>query len=291
MPKHFEKAAALLPPELRAAALSLPAADRAGCEEVRLRVGFAPTVRLPAGERPFFDAPVTAETLSAVLEAATSASLHACGEQLRRGFVTAAPGGIRVGVCGTAVCAGGAVQTLRGVSSLCLRVARPVPGAGREILPLLAGKSVLIVSPPGGGKTTLLRELVRTQSDAGIRVALADERGELAAPGADGVPGFDVGRCTDVLAFAPKAAAAEMLLRAMGPEAVAMDELACEADAAAVTALLGCGVRVFATAHAADRSALERRAVFRELLARRAFDCLVRIRIARGRRVYEVDAL
>ena len=287
MPKHFETAAALLPPALRAAALALPAAERAAGEEVRLRLGRAPTLRLPAGERPFADAPVTAETLYAVLEAATGASLHACGEQLRRGFVSA-PGGVRVGVCGTAVCDAGEVQTLRGVSSLCLRVARPVPGAGREILPLLAGKSVLICSAPGGGKTTFLRELVRVQSDAGVRVALADERGELAGMGADGTPGFDVGRCTDVLALAPKAAAAEMLLRAMGPEVVAMDELA---DAAAVELLLGCGVRVFATAHAADRAALLRRPAFRRLLDQRAFDCLVRIRTVGAKRCYEVDTL
>ena len=290
MPKYFEKAAGLLPPGLRRAALALPAAERAAGEEVRLRLGRAPTLRLPAGERPFADAPVTAETLSAVLEAATSASLHACAEQLRRGFVTA-PGGVRVGVCGTAVCEDGTVRTLRGVSSLCLRVARPVPGAGRDILPLLAGKSVLICSPPGGGKTTFLRELVRTRSDAGVRVALADERGELAALGADGVPGFDVGRYTDVLSGAPKAEAALMLLRAMGPETVAMDELARDADAAAVLSLLGCGVRVFATAHGADRAALERRPALRGLLERRAFDCLVRIRGAGAGRTYEVDTL
>ena len=290
MPEYFVKAAGLLPPGLRRAALALPPAEREAGEELRLRMGRAPTLRLPAGERTFADAPVTAEDLAAVLEAATGASLHACAEQLRRGFISA-PGGVRIGVCGTAVCGSGAVQTLRGVSSLCLRVARPVPGAGRDILPLLEGKSVLIVSPPGGGKTTFLRELVRTRSDAGVRVALADERGELAAPGADGVPGFDVGRCTDVLALAPKAAAAEMLLRAMGPEAVAMDELASASDAAAVHTLLGCGVRVFATAHAHDRAALERRAVFRELLAARAFDCLVRIRGRGAARVYEVEAL
>jgi len=290
MPKHFETAAALLPPTLRAAALALPAADRGTCEELRLRLGHAPALRLPAGERAFAAAPVTAEDLAAVLEAATGASLHASIDQLRRGFV-AAPGGVRVGVCGTAVCESGAVRGLRGVSSLCLRVARPVPGAGRDILPLLAGRSVLIVSPPGGGKTTFLRELVRVQSDAGVRVALADERGELAALSADGVPGFDVGRCTDVLSAAPKAVAALMLLRGMGPEAVAMDELADEHDAAAVRRLLGCGVRIFATAHATDRAALERRPPLRALLEARAFDCLVRIRGVGAARRYEVEAL
>ena len=290
MPEHFAAAAALLPPGLRAAALNEPQTRRAACEELRLRLGHPPALRLPEGERTFSETPLRPADLAAVLEAATGASLHAYGDQLRRGFVCA-PGGVRVGVCGAAVCEGGRLRTIRGVSSLCLRVARPVPGAGRAVLPLLRGKSVLIAAPPGGGKTTFLRELVRSQSDAGVRIALADERGELAGLSPEGVPGFDVGRCTDVLSGAPKAEAALLLLRAMGPEVVAMDELGDEADAAAVAALVGCGVRVFATAHAADLAALRARPVVRALLSRGAFDALVRIRGRGAQRVYEVETL
>ena len=290
MPEHFAAAAALLPPELRRAALAAPLARRASCEELRLRVGHAPTLRLPEGETPFAEAALTGAELAAVLENATGASLHAYAEQLRRGFVCA-PGGVRVGVCGTAVMDGGEVHTIRGVSSLCVRVARQIPGAGAEILPRLRGKSVLILSAPGGGKTTFLRELVRSQSDAGVRVALADERGELAGLTAEGAPGFDVGKCTDVLSGAPKAAAALLLLRAMGPEVVAMDELGDAADAAAVTALMGSGVRVLATAHAADFDDLRRRPALRELAERGAFDALVHIRGKGANRVYEVEML
>ena len=287
MPEHFQRAAALLPELLRRAAGARPVGERAACEEVRLRVGYPPTLRLAAGERPFADAAVTPETLAAVLEAATGASLHAHADALRRGFVCAA-GGVRVGVCGTAAGASGRIETLRDVSSLCIRVARPVPGAGAEVMPLLAGKSVLALSPPGGGKTTFLRELVRTASEAGVRVALADERGELAGM-SGGVPGFDVGRCTDVLTGAPKPEAALLLLRAMAPEAVAMDEISAIEDAAAIETLLGCGVRIFASAHAPDRAALLRRPVFRRLLARGAFDAIVRISGRGAARTYTLE--
>lgn len=290
MPERFAAAAALLPPELRRAALNQPRTRRAACEELRLRAGQAPALRLPEGEIPFAETALTGADLAAVLENATGASLHAYAEQLRRGFVCA-PGGVRVGVCGTAVMDGGDVHTIRGVSSLCVRVARQKPGAGAAILPRLWGKSVLILSAPGGGKTTFLRELVRSQSDAGVRVALADERGELAGLTAEGAPGFDVGKCTDVLSGAPKAAAALLLLRAMGPEVVAMDELGDAYDAAAVTALMGSGVRVLATAHAADLNALRRRPVLRDLVERGAFDALVRIRGKGTDRVYEVEML
>ena len=288
MPEYFQRAAALLPEPLLHAAAALPARERTACEELRLRVGRPCALRLPEGERQLSPEAVTARTLAAVLEKATGASLHAFADELRRGFVCAA-GGVRVGVCGTAVCRAGAVEALRDVSSLCIRVARPVPGAGREVLPLLAGKSVLVLSPPGGGKTTFLRELVRTVSDSGVRVALADERGELAGA-SGGVPGFDVGQRTDVLTGAPKAEAALLLLRAMAPEVVAMDEVSAPEDAAAIETLLGCGVRIFASAHAADRAALLRRPVFRRLLERGAFDVLVRISGRGGARTYGVEA-
>ena len=287
MPEHCSLAAALLPPDLRSAAERLPARERRACEELRLRVGHPPTARLPEGERPLSGAPVTPRTLAAVLERATGASMHAVADELRRGFVCA-PGGVRVGVCATAVCPRGGVETLRDVSSLCIRVARPVPGAGREVLPALRGKSVLVLSAPGGGKTTFLRELVRVSAEAGARVAVADERGELAGM-RGGVPGFDVGPRTDVLTGAPKAEAALMLLRTMSPEIVAMDEIGDASDAEAIRTILGCGVRIFASAHAPDRAALARRSVFRRLLEARAFDALVIISGRGEARRYTVE--
>ncbi len=289
MPAYFERAAALLPDALRQTAAALPREDKAACEELRLRIGRAPTLRQAEGEQPLTKERVTAQTVAAVLEKATGASLHAVEEELRCGFVCA-PGGVRVGVCGTAVCTPEMIRTIRDVSSLCIRVPRPVPGAGREILPQLVGRSVLIISAPGGGKTTFLRELVRTQSDAGVRVALADERGELAGT-LKGTPGFDVGRCTDVFTGGRKAETALMLLRSMAPEAVAMDEISDPVDAAAVETLLGCGVRIFASAHAADRDALLRRPVFRRVLESGAFDALVRIAGRGAARRYAVEML
>ena len=291
MPNYFAAAAALLPEELRAQALALPPAQRAGAEEVRLRAGRAPTLRDASGERAFAPGPVTDAQLAAVLERASGASLHACTQELRRGFLTA-PGGVRVGVCGTAVWEGGAVKALRAVSSVCIRVARPVPGAGREILPQLMTGSVLILSAPGGGKTTFLRELVRVCSEGGERVAVADERGELAGATPEGLPGFDLGQSTDVMTDVPRAEAAVMLLRSMAPQAVAMDELADESDAAAVRAILGSGARILATAHAADRAEASRRAPLRALLDAGAFDTLVRITCdAHGRRHYAAEGL
>lgn len=287
MPDAYTMAMQLLPLWLREQAAALPAHVTRSAEEIRLRTGRRATLRTPEREFAFGDQAVTPPLLSEVLEAATRASYHAAAEQLRRGFLNA-PGGVRVGVCGTAVL-DGTLRSLRDVSSLCIRIPRQVPGAGREIMPRLGGDSVLILSPPGGGKTTLLRELVRTVSDRGVRVSLADERGELAGMW-EGVPQFDVGRCTDVMTGVPKAEAAMLLLRAMGPEAVAMDEISAPEDAKAVETLSGCGVRIFATAHAEGKEEFLRRPVYRMLAELGVFRQLVYIRGSAPRR-YEVEQL
>ena len=287
MPEGFRAAAELLPGPLRSAAMALPEPQRRRTEELRLRLGRAPTLLLPEGERPLAGTAADAETLQLVLEKATRASLHAHSRELRRGFL-AAPGGVRVGVCGTAVTEQG-ILTLREFSSLSLRIPRQIPGAGREAAEALREGSVLIVSPPGGGKTTFLRELVRRSSERGRRVSLVDERGEIAAS-FEGAPQFDVGPCTDVLTGADKAEGALLLLRAMNPEIVAMDELASPEDAAAVETLAGCGVRVFATAHGAGREALERPGL-RCLAAAGLFRYLVRISGRGEARRYAVEEL
>lgn len=286
MPDGFERAVRLLPVTLWE---QVDPAWRGSAEEFRLRTGQPPAVLLGETERQFAAEPVTEEQLRAVLDAATESSFHAAEEELRRGYLAAA-GGVRVGVCGTAVPENGGVRTIRDLSSLSIRIPRQIPGAGSAALRQLGDASVLILSPPGAGKTTFLRELARTVSDGGTRVALADERGEIAAVWR-GVPQFDVGRCTDVLTGAPKAEAATMLLRAMNPQAVALDELSDPQDTAAALRLAGCGVRLFATVHAASVDALRQRPVYRELLETRIFQKAVCITRRGGERSYEVTEL
>ena len=128
--------------------------------------------------------------------------MHAAVQELGRGYFSA-PGGVRVGVCGT--CAG--PQGLRSFSSLSIRIPRAVVGCADPIwADVTKGgfSSLLILSPPGAGKTTLLRELVRRLSESGLRVCVADERGEI-ADAASGLPGFDIGPHTDVMTGVRKA--------------------------------------------------------------------------------------
>ena len=290
MPDGFALASELLPERIRRAAASLPKETRGAAEEVRLRCGSEPSLLLPEGEVTLHECgAVHSEDLSEVLERTTGCSLHAHADELRRGFLIAR-GGVRVGVCGTAVVSDGRVSALRALSSLCIRVPRQIRSAGEEALPALTGASVLILSPPGGGKTTFLRELVRYTAGSGLRVSLADERGEVAAVW-EGAAQFDVGRSTDVLTGAPKAEAAMLLLRAMNPQVIALDEITAREDIEAVAGVAACGVGVYATAHASSVGDLSRRPLYRDLMELGVFEKAVVIR-GRGRsRSYEVTAL
>ena len=286
----FEHAAALLPPALRASAEHLPRSVRDRCEEFRLRRGYPPTLLAAGREEILHPAPVSEETLRSVLAAATRSSLHAAEEELRNGFL-AAPGGVRVGVCGAGVMGPEGVRGLRAFSSVAIRVPREVRGCADGIWDALTEggfRSLLIVSPPGAGKTTLLREIVRRLSDSGMRVCAADERGELA--GAAGA-GFDVGAHTDVLSGAPKAAAAMMLLRAMNPQVIAMDEIGDETEAEALLRAVGCGVAILATAHGESAAAAASRPCCRTLLRAGAFDRCVTVSCRGGIRRYRAEEL
>jgi stage III sporulation protein AA len=167
---------------------------------------------------------------------------------------------------------------LREISSLNIRIAKEVPGIGERVLPhLVEGgqlQNTLILSPPGGGKTTLLRDLIRCISDGTIfqplRVGVADERGELAAM-EGGRPQLELGGQTDVMDHCPKDRALLILLRGMNPQVLAADEITDPEDSRALELAVGCGVTVLATAHGARLEDLQVRPVYHRLLQRKVF--------------------
>ena len=188
-----------------------------------------------------------------MLSRAAQYSVHSYTDSLRHGFLTLS-GGHRLGICGTAAEEDGRVLGVRGLSSINLRIAHQAEDLQAQIARWIGTdepQSTLLLSPPGYGKTTLLREWVRYFSDRGFTAAIADERSEIAAL-ADGVPQLAVGRCTDVMEGCSKWQAAVMLLKTMSPALLALDEITAPEDAKAVSLCTHCGTAVIACAHAAD---------------------------------------
>ena len=276
MTKAFEEAAMFLPQKFRAVAQALSAEEKQNARELRLRAECGFTVFVNGAEKQLLQG-VTAEDLSDVLELATESSLHCARTSVAQGFVTVR-GGHRVGLCGSVVKSVDGVFGMRELSSVSIRIAKEIKGISDsvygEVMKKGSFRNMLIVAPPGCGKTTLLRDLVRSLSNAGMRISLVDERGEIAAK-YRGVPQLDVGRCTDVLDGVDKARGSMMLLRAMTPDVIAMDEISDETDCRAVKSIFGCGTGILATAHGKNLSELVRRDTYRELFDMKVFECAV----------------
>lgn len=250
----------ILPPGIRA---EVDEIGKESLQELRLRINAPPELVL-SDRKHRLDGTVTREDIQYLVNTATRYSPWTAASSAQ-GYITV-PGGHRIGLCGEAVCKNGEVTGIRTVRSVCIRVARDFPGIGAAAAKLET--SILILGPPGSGKTTLLRDLVR-QISRKREVCVVDERSEIFPEG------FEQGQFLDVLTGAPRSRGIEMVLRTMGPEYIAVDEITSEEDCGALLGAAHCGVRLLATAHAGSLEDFSRRKTYRRLREESVFQTLL----------------
>ncbi len=201
-----------------------------------------------------------------VVMRACEKSLYTVTETLKRGYI-AVSGGIRIGVCGSAVTERGAVFAVKDFSSVNIRVPHQVKGCAATLYNKIASDRIpntLIISPPGAGKTTVLRDLCRMISDRGKNVLLCDEKYEIAAA-VSGAPTLDVGACTDVISGTDKETVFNMGVASMRPDVIAVDELF-NSDIDGLSHAVHCGISVIATVHARDLIDFKSKREYSEIL-------------------------
>lgn len=280
----------LMPQELRR---HMRGIDLDGAYEIRMRLGKPLCIQYPDGY--FFVSARGALTgsrggavrvsrahIDEAIEIATKSSVYSVRDEIKNGFITVA-GGHRIGVTGTVVIKEDKVSFIKDISGLNYRLAREVRGAADGIMPVIikdgALRNTLIISPPGAGKTTMLRDIARQLSDRGYRVSVVDERRELAAM-YEGRSVFDMGDFTDVLEGADKSEGMLIMLRSMNPDVIVTDEIGSQADIDVIERVTNSGAAVIATIHGRNFDMIQRRGDLARMLV--FFETAVTLGRSRG---------
>ena len=257
-------------------------------EEIRLRCGHKLSVVIGGEEKEIADHIITEEDLLHVIDVASGASLHSAAEFISSGFLSYR--GIRVGVCGQAIYSDSKAKGYKKFNSVAIRI----PHNLNDMIPksivnelISSPSNTLIIAGPGLGKTSALRELVFLFSENGHRVSLIDERGEFTSQ----CMVARLGKCTDIISFMPKSEAASIMLRAMNPHIIAMDEISKAEDIETIYDVIGCGTIVFATAHAANFSEMGKRPGYRNLINEKIFENILTISLFGKERKYVLERI
>lgn len=275
MDRSLRSVLGYLPKGIGSELLSL---NPASADELRLRVGGACTL-LAGGKRYILRCAVSRSELSDTVLRMCGGSVYAHRDNICRGFI-ALPGGVRVGLCGSAVTEREEVSAVADVSSLCIRLPHDIRGVGEPVCRLLREKrgGVLVYSPPGVGKTTLLRSVIIKLGSASppVDIAVIDTRGELGAC----LPQM---LSVDLFSGYPRGAGIESATRTLSPRLIVCDEIGgSSAECRSIIESSGCGVPLLASAHADSVAELLHRPGIATLTEAGVFSYLVGIKRSAG---------
>ncbi len=244
----IENITKILPNEIKVSIETLE--DKESVTEIRLRVGKNVRVYFGGIEREL-NINVSKQDLIKILSNVSSNSIYSVQNDINKGFITI-EGGNRIGIAGEIVVLDGKIKNVKEISSMNIRVSQEFIGISDGIIDKIVQdgviKNTIIISPPGLGKTTLLRDIIRNLSEYGYNVSVIDERGEIAAM-YDGKSSLNLGDRTDVISFVDKSLGMQMAIRSLAPDVVCTDEIGNKQDVEAIKYLCKSGVAFITTMH------------------------------------------
>lgn len=245
-------------------------------EEIRIRVNKPICIKIE-NEIKILEYVIMQEEMIEIFQKICENSIYSYTNQICKGFITI-KGGHRIGISGSCVMENNKVINIKYISSLNIRLAREKKDCSINLVPYILDYdnnnifNTLIVSPPGFGKTTLLRDFIRVISNGinkynfkGKTVGVVDERGEISAM-FHGIPQNDIGIRTDVIENVTKAEGMQMLIRSMAPQVIACDEIGNKEDIEAIKTAASSGVKGIFTAHGSNLDDLRLNNMIFELL-------------------------
>ena len=220
-----------------------------------------------------------------IIKRASEHSFYAYANQIKQGFITVC-GGIRIGLTGEVVVEGNSVKTVKNINSLNIRIPHQVYGCSEEVMNYILNngfENTLIVSPPGCGKTTLIRDILYllTKKKYCFNVLLVDERYEIASS-YNGATQLDVGEYTDIISGSTKNYAFEYGVRSMSPDIIVTDELYSFKDLEAVENVVNTGVKILASVHGFNLDDLNKKQSFSRVLENKVFKRFVVLSSRKG---------